>query len=81
MVPRHQGTGGTVALGTISKRGDTYLRTLLIHGARAVIAQVERKPEHSDPWLKGLLARRNQEHRGCGTGGEERTHRLGVAGP
>ena len=49
-----------MALGTISKRGDTYLRTLLIHGARAVIAQVERKPEHSDPWLKGLLARRNK---------------------
>ena len=38
MVPRHEGTGGKVRLGGISKRGDVYLRTLLIHGARAVIA-------------------------------------------
>jgi transposase len=60
MVPRHEGTGGKVVLGRISKRGDTYLRTLLIHGARAVIAHVEHKPEQSDPWLKGLLARRNK---------------------
>ena len=40
LVPRHQGTGGKVSLGHISKRGDVYLRTLLIHGARAVIAPV-----------------------------------------
>jgi transposase len=37
LVPRQQGTGGKVRLGSISKRGDTYLRTLLIHGARAVL--------------------------------------------
>jgi transposase len=60
MVPRHQGTGGKVALGAISKRGDSYLRTLLIHGARAVIAQVERKPDQSERWLKDLLTRRNK---------------------
>lgn len=60
MVPRHQGTGGKVALGAISKRGDSYLRTLLIHGARAVIAQVERKPDQCDRWLKDLLGRRNK---------------------
>jgi transposase len=60
MVPRHQGTGGKVVLGGISKRGDTYLRTLLIHGARAVIAQCERKPDQSERWLKDLLARRNK---------------------
>ncbi|MGZ5091358.1 MAG: IS110 family RNA-guided transposase [Burkholderiales bacterium] len=60
MVPRHEGTGGKVALGRISKRGDTYLRTLLIHGARAVIAHVERKSDQSDHWLKGLLTRRNK---------------------
>jgi transposase len=60
MVPRHEGTGGNVKLGGISKRGDVYLRTLLIHGARSVIAQVERKPDHADEWLKKLLARRNK---------------------
>jgi transposase len=60
MVPRHEGTGGNVKLGRISKRGDVYLRTLLIHGARAVIAHIERKPDHADEWLKKLIARRNK---------------------
>jgi len=60
MVPRHQGTGGHVKLGPMSKRGDVYLRTLLIHGARSVIRQVERKPESADGWLKSLIARRNK---------------------
>jgi transposase len=60
MVPRHEGTGGKVKMGSISKRGDVYLRTLLIHGARAVIRHVERKPEQADGWLKKLIARRNK---------------------
>ena len=60
MVPRHEGTGGKVVLGRISKRGDTYLRTLLIHGARAVIASCERKADQSSQWLKDLVARRNK---------------------
>ena len=60
MVPRHEGTGGKAKLGAISKRGDVYLRTLLIHGARAVITHIERKPDHADEWLKKLLARRNK---------------------
>jgi transposase len=60
MVPRHQGTGGKVTLGGISKRGDAYLRTLLIHGARAVIARFERLANPPDGWLKRLLARRNK---------------------
>jgi transposase len=60
MVPRHEGTGGKVKLGRISKRGDAYVRTLLIHGARAVIAAAERKPDSADGWLKKLIARRNK---------------------
>jgi transposase len=60
MVPRHEGTGGNVKLGGISKRGDVYLRTMLIHGARAVIAHMERQPDHADEWLKKLIARRNK---------------------
>lgn len=36
LVPRQHGTGGKVRLGSISKRGDPYLRTLLVHGARTV---------------------------------------------
>lgn len=59
IVPRQHSTGGKATLLGISKRGDTYLRTLLIHGARAVIRVAERKPE-TDNWLKKLLARRNK---------------------
>lgn len=54
LVPRQSGTGGRVKLLGISKRGDVYLRTLLIHGARAVI---QHQKEHA-PWLKKLLLRR-----------------------
>jgi transposase len=60
MVPRHEGTGGKVKLGPISKRGDVYLRTLLIHGARSVIAHMAYHPNHADQWLKRLMARRNK---------------------
>jgi transposase len=54
LVPRQSGTGGRVRLLGISKRGDVYLRTLLIHGARAVLAH--HKPL-AEP-LQRLLARR-----------------------
>lgn len=60
LVPRQHSSGGKPTLLGISKRGDVYLRTLLIHGARAVIAQFERKADPADSWLKRLLARRNR---------------------
>jgi len=41
IVPKQTGSGGKVNLHGISKRGDTYLRTLLIHGARAVLTRPE----------------------------------------
>lgn len=44
----------------ISKRGDAYLRTLLIHGARAVIRVAERKVDHAESWLARLIRRRNK---------------------
>lgn len=53
IVPRQTGTGGRVRQLGLSKRGDTYLRTLLIHGARAIIARGKHWP-----WLTGLLKRR-----------------------
>ena len=44
----------------ISKRGDTYLRTLLIHGARSAILAAQRKADKvDDSWLGKLLQRRN----------------------
>ena len=54
LVPRQSGTGGKVKLLGISKRGDTYLRTLLIHGARAVLFKAKDK----GAWSEELLQRR-----------------------
>jgi len=54
LVPSQTGTGGKVRLGSISKRGDTYLRTLLIHGARSVLAHAK----EPGPWLQALKNRR-----------------------
>jgi transposase len=60
LVPRQNSSGGKQTLLGISKRGDIYLRTLLIHGARAVIRVAERKGNHADSWLAHLMARRNK---------------------
>ncbi|MGJ7568733.1 IS110 family transposase [Variovorax sp. GB1R11] len=54
LVPKQRGTGGRVTLLGISKRGDTYLRTLLVHGARAVL----RHAKEPGPWLEKLQTRR-----------------------
>lgn len=54
LVPTQTGTGGKVRLGSISKRGDTYLRTLLIHGARSVLSHARQ----SGPSLEGIKSRR-----------------------
>ena len=58
LVPRQSGTGGRVQLLGISKRGDTYLRTLLIHGARSVLLSQSRRGRSVEPWLAALLQRR-----------------------
>lgn len=58
IVPRQASSGGKPTLLGMSKRGDSYVRTLLIHGARSVLQQVQRHPERADPWLRQLLARR-----------------------
>jgi transposase len=59
LVPKQHCSGGKQNLPGISKRGDTYLRTLLIYGARAVIRFAENKVE-PDSWIKKLMARRNK---------------------
>jgi transposase len=58
LVPRQSGTGGRVKLLGISKRGDPYLRTLLIHGARAVVTHSTRPGRAMPRWLGELLSRR-----------------------
>lgn len=59
LVPRQHSTGGRERLLGISKRGDVYLRQLLIHGARAVLRWVERKDDPTSRWATGLKARRH----------------------
>lgn len=54
LVPAHAGTGGRVRIGHLSKHGDPYPRTLLIHGARSVIKHAKTKLK----WLEQLLVRR-----------------------
>ena len=58
LVPRQHATGGKEQLRGISKRGDSYVRCLLIHGARAVLRRLDRQPAGRQRWLRELLSRR-----------------------
>ena len=58
LVPRQYSSGGKTRLGRITKRGDKYLRTLLIHGARAVLETVSEKDDRLSHWVRELVARR-----------------------
>lgn len=60
LTPRQHSSGGKEKLGSISKRGDKRLRTLLIHGARAVIKHSEHKTDPRSQWINALVARRNK---------------------
>lgn len=59
LVPKQCSSGGKERLQGISKRGDVYLRQLLVHGARAVLGHTLRKPERAGSWLSRLALRRN----------------------
>jgi transposase len=54
LVPRQTTTGGKARLGGITKRGNAYLRTLLIHGARAALPGLSRSETPLGAWLRGL---------------------------
>ncbi len=58
LVPRQRSTGGRTLLLGISKRGDTYLRTLLIHGARSVVRLAAKKNDRRSRWIAALAQRR-----------------------
>ena len=57
IVPREDSTGGKHKLGPISKRGDQYLRRILVVGAHAVLRRARQQPQKY-PWLTQLLARK-----------------------
>ena len=58
LVPRQATTGGKPRLLGISKRGNVYLRRLLVHGARSVLHPLAKSDTALGHWLRGLLARR-----------------------
>lgn len=57
LVPRQYSTGGKPRLLGISKRGNTYLRTLLIHGARAALPSLSKSDTPMGRWLKAMIER------------------------
>jgi len=59
LVPRQRSTGGKATLLGISKRGDVYLRQLLIHGARSILRAVDRKTDRTSQWAAALKERRH----------------------
>jgi transposase len=58
LTPREHSSGGKQVLLGISKRGNGYLRKLLVHGARAVLSARMNKPQHAQDWVVKLAQRR-----------------------
>lgn len=59
LVPRQQSSGGKARLLGISKRGDRYIRTLMIHGARAVLGKAGDKQDTRSQWIRRMRERRH----------------------
>ncbi len=60
LVPRQHSTGGKTVLLGISKRGDRYLRSLLVHGARAVVSQAKSKDDPLSRWINRIHEKRGK---------------------
>jgi transposase len=65
LVPRQYSTGGKPRLLGISKRGDRHLRTLLIHGARAVMIRARGREDRLSRWITDLSKRRHANVVAC----------------
>ena len=59
LAPRQHSSGGKYRLGQITKQGDRYLRTLLVHGARAYLRVVDKKTDAKSAWARRLKERRH----------------------
>jgi transposase len=57
LVPRQNSSGGKASLGRITKRGDDYLRTLLIQGAKSAVMSAAKRDDPTSRWLQQLVAR------------------------
>jgi transposase len=60
LTPQQHSSGGKNRLGRISKRGDKYIRMLLVHGARAALKAAQNKDDGRSRWVKNLADRRNK---------------------
>jgi transposase len=60
LVPRQSSSGGRQLLLGITKRGDRYLRTLLVHGARSIATRAEYRPQPHNGWLNAVRERRGK---------------------
>lgn len=59
ITPRQHSSGGKERLGHITRQGDRYLRTLLVHGARAYLRVVDKKTDAKSAWVRRLKERRH----------------------
>ena len=58
IIPKQYSSGNKQRLLHISKRGNKYLRSLLIHGARSVLFRAKKQPKKEQEWLHSLVERR-----------------------
>src|SRR3989442_10541670 len=68
LVPRQYSTGGQARLLGMSKRGESYLRKLLIHGARTTLRWVGRKTDRRSQWMRHLVERRGKNRAAVAVG-------------
>jgi transposase len=65
LVPRQDSTGGKNRLLGITKRGDVYLRTLLVHGARSIMRHTAKRDDPKSRWVEQLRRRRGDNVAAC----------------
>ncbi|CAH0192999.1 IS110 family RNA-guided transposase [Pseudomonas mediterranea] len=65
LVPRQYSTGGQTVLLNISKRGDKYLRKLMIQGSRAVLVHIDKRTDALGVWCRDLLIRKHPNKVAC----------------
>jgi transposase len=61
LVPRQHNSGGKSQLGCISRRGDSYVRRILIQGAHSILKRIDTQDGRRGQWLRDLVARRGKQ--------------------
>jgi Transposase IS116/IS110/IS902 family len=80
IVPENDSSGGKVRQNGLSKKGDRYLRSLLVAGAMAVVQQAQIRPD-KNPWVAKLLCRMSAKQAAIAIAQQDRADRLGHHGP